>query len=180
MANYFDVKADPTARISPKASILGDVAIGPDTTVFGGAYIRGDMAPVRIGTNSNVQECAVIHVDIDFPCTVGDNVTIGHGAIVHGCTIGDNCLLGMGSVVMNGAVLGEGCLVAAGALVSQGKVYPPRTLIMGVPGRAVRTIPDDEYEAVVLKGAREYYEVGREMVEQGAMFNPGPDFKGQA
>ena len=80
MANYFDVKADPTARISPKASILGDVTIGPDTTVFGGAYIRGDMAPVRIGTNSNVQECAVIHVDTDFPCTVGDNVTIGHGA----------------------------------------------------------------------------------------------------
>lgn len=179
MANYFDVKADPTARISPKASILGDVTIGPDATVFGGAYIRGDMAPVRIGTNSNVQECAVIHVDTDFPCTVGDNVTIGHGAIVHGCTIGDDCLLGMGSVVMNGAVLGEGCLVAAGALVSQGKVYPPRTLIMGVPGRAVRTIPDDEYEAVVLKGAREYHEVGREMVEQGAMFHPGPEFKGQ-
>ena len=115
MANYFNVHADPTARISPKASILGDVTIGSEATIFGGAYIRGDMAPVRIGANSNVQECVAIHVDTDYPCTVGDNVTIGHGAIVHGCTIADNCLVGMGSVVMNGAVIGEGCLIAAGA-----------------------------------------------------------------
>ena len=157
MANYFNVHADPTARISPKASILGDVTIGSETTIFGGAYIRGDMAPVRIGANSNVQECVAIHVDTDYPCTVGDNVTIGHGAVI-----------------------GEGCLIAAGALVSQGKEYPPRTLIMGVPARAVRTISEEEYQTVVLKGAREYLEVGREMVEQGAMFNPGPDFRGQA
>ena len=180
MANYFNVHADPTARISPKASILGDVTIGSEATIFGGAYIRGDMAPVRIGANSNVQECVAIHVDADYPCTVGDNVTIGHGAVVHGCTIADNCLVGMGSVVMNGAVIGEGCLIAAGALVSQGKEYLPRTLIMGVPARAVRTISEEEYQTVVLKGAHEYLEVGREMVEQGAMFNPGPDFRGQA
>lgn len=180
MANYFDVKADSSARISPKASILGDVTLGADVTVFAGAHIRGDMAPVSIGQCSNVQECAVIHVDTDYPCVIGGDVTIGHGAIVHGCTIGDGCLLGMGSVVMNGAVLGEGCLVAAGALVSQGKTYPPRTLIMGVPGRAVRSVDDEEYQAVVLKGAREYLVVGEEMVEQGAMFNPGPDFHGQA
>lgn len=180
MAQYFDVKADPAARISPRASILGDVTIGADTTVFAGACLRGDMAPIVIGRGSNVQECAVFHVDTDCPCVVGDGVTVGHGAIVHGCTIDDNCMVGMGSVIMNGAHLGEGCLVAAGALVSQGKEFAPHTLIMGVPGRAVRTISEEQYEGYVLKGAQEYLEVGREMLEQGALFSPGPDWHGQA
>ena len=180
MSNYFNVKADPSSRISPKASILGDVTLGADVTVFAGACIRGDMAPITIGQGSNVQECAVFHVDNGMPCTVGSNVTVGHGAVIHGCTIEDNCLVGMGSIIMNGAVIGEGCLVAAGALVSQNKVYPPRTLIMGVPAKVVRQIPDDQYEGYILRAAQEYVEVGAEMLEQGVLFNPGPEFKGQA
>lgn len=175
---YHQVKADPTARISPAAGIVGDVTIGARSTVLAGAQIRGDEAPVVIGEEANVQECAVVHVDEGHPAIIGRHATIGHGAIVHGCEIGENALIGMGAIVLNGAVVGEGAVVGAGALVTQGKTVPPRTLAMGVPAKVVRELSDDEVESLCTRGADIYVERGAQMVEEGVLLS-GEAFKGR-
>ena len=176
---FFQVAAHPTSCVSPRAGILGKVELGPQSSVFAGAQLRGDTAPIVVGACSNIQECAVVHVDAGHPCLIGSHVTVGHGAIVHGCTVGDHCMVGMGATVMTGAVLGEGCLVAAGAVVTQEKVFAPRTMIVGVPGKAVRTLSDEEFERLNQSAWREYLQVSSAMVDQGAMFHPSPGFCGQ-
>jgi carbonic anhydrase/acetyltransferase-like protein (isoleucine patch superfamily) len=179
MSTYFNVKASDSAAISPKAGIVGDVTIGDECTIFAGAEIRGDSSPVVMGARTNVQENAVIHVDYNFPCTIGNDVTIGHGAIVHGCTLDDLVMVGMGAIVMNGAHIGSESLIGAGALVTQGKEFPPRSLLMGSPARLVRTLSDDEVQNLIVNGANHYVETGKAMVDEGVMFNPAPNFNGQ-
>lgn len=127
-------------------SISGDVTIGEDSSVWFGAVIRADVAPVTIGKRTNVQDNATVHVSDEVATIIGDEVTIGHNAVVHACTIGNRCLIGMGSVILDRAEIGEGSVVGAGALVTQGKRFPPRSLIIGNPARAVRTIDDEQYE----------------------------------
>ncbi len=131
---------DGRSWIAPGAHVIGDVALGEDVGVWFNASIRGDRAPIRVGARTNVQEGAVLHADPGFPLTIGEGVTIGHRAIVHGCTVGDNSLIGMGAIVLNGARIGANCLVGAGALVTEGKSFPDGSLIVGSPARAVRQL----------------------------------------
>jgi len=146
------------ARIAENAAIIGDVTLGAGVSVWYGAVIRADACAIRVGENSNVQDCCCLHGAKDT--TVGKNVTIGHGAIVHGCTVEDNCLIGMGATILDGAVIGEGSIIGAGALVGEGKVIPPRSLVVGVPGKVIREVSDEQFEGI-LKNATLYVEEGK-------------------
>ncbi|HET9041032.1 MAG TPA: gamma carbonic anhydrase family protein [Gemmatimonadales bacterium] len=130
----------PSAFIAPGAAVMGDVTIGEDASVWYGAVLRGDMAPIVIGPESNLQDGTIVHVDEGLPCTVGRRVGVGHRVILHGCTVEDECLIGMGSILLNGVRIGTGSVVAAGAVIPEGMQVPPRSLVMGVPGRIVRQV----------------------------------------
>ncbi|HET8621986.1 MAG TPA: gamma carbonic anhydrase family protein [Gemmatimonadales bacterium] len=132
----------PSAFIAPTAVVLGDVSIGADASVWYHAVLRGDIAPIRIGSETNIQDGSVIHVDTDVPCTVGRRVGVGHRVILHGCVIEDECLIGMGSVLLNHVRVGTGSVIAAGAVIPEGVTIPPGSLVIGVPGRVVRTVDD--------------------------------------
>src|ERR671914_568942 len=119
---------------------MGDVTLGEDASVWYHAVLRGDMAPIVVGAQSNIQDGTVVHVDEGVPCTIGRRVGVGHRVILHGCTVGDDCLIGMGSVLLNRVTIGAGSVVAAGAVVPEGMQVPPGTLVMGVPGRIVRPV----------------------------------------
>ena len=126
--------------IAPTASVIGDVALGDDCSVWFGATMRGDNERISLGAGSNIQDGATLHTDPGFPLVIGENCTVGHNAILHGCTIGDGSLIGMGAIVLNGAKIGRGCLVGAGALVTEGKVFPDGALIVGAPAQARRAL----------------------------------------
>ncbi len=134
------------------AEVAGDVTLAPDTSVWFSATLRGDIEPITVGRGSNVQDGAVLHTDFGLPCVVGERVTIGHQAILHGCQVGDDCLIGMGAIVLSGAVIGKESVVGAGALVTEGKTFPPRSLIIGSPAKAVRTLDDAAIEKVRKNG----------------------------
>lgn len=145
--------------ISPNATVCGDVTIKNRVTVLFGAVLRADTDSITIDDGSNVQDNAVIHESSGYPVVIGKNVSIGHGAIVHGAVIEDDCLIGMGSVILNGAKIGKGSLVAAGAVVTEGADIPPRSLVMGVPGKVKRELTEEEYQNN-LKNAARYVELG--------------------
>jgi carbonic anhydrase/acetyltransferase-like protein (isoleucine patch superfamily) len=130
----------PTAFIAPGAAVMGDVTIGPDASVWYGAVLRGDMAPITIGAQTCLQDGTIAHVDDDAPCIIGRRVGVGHRVILHGCTVEDECLIGMGSVLLNHVTIGTGSVVAAGAIIPEGMQIPAQSLVMGVPGRIVRTV----------------------------------------
>ncbi|MEH3036901.1 MAG: gamma carbonic anhydrase family protein [Sphingomonas adhaesiva] len=132
----------PTAWVAPSADVIGDVVLGEEVGVWFGAVIRGDNTTIPIGARSNVQEGAMLHSDPGSPLTVGEDCTVGHHAILHGCTIGNRVLIGMGATVLNNAVIPDDCLIGAGALVTEGKTFPPRSLIIGSPAKAVRELDD--------------------------------------
>lgn len=135
---------DGTYWIAPNATVIGDVVLEQKSSIWFGAVLRGDNDRISIGTGSNVQDNAVIHADPGFPAVIGANCTIGHNAIVHGCTLEDNVLVGMGATVLNGAVIGAGSVVGANALVTEGKVFPPGSLIVGAPAKAVRSLTEEQ------------------------------------
>lgn len=135
---------DSSAFVADSASVIGSVKLSAGSSVWYGAVIRGDNEPIRIGQNSNVQEGSVLHTDPGFPCTLGDHVTVGHQAMLHGCNIGDGSLIGIQAVVLNGAVIGKQCLIGAGALVTEGKHIPDRSLVLGSPGKVVRQLTDED------------------------------------
>lgn len=130
--------------IAPTAVVIGDVVLKHEASVWWGAVLRGDYDAITIGERSNVQDNAVVHMDEGFPVTLGARVTIGHKAVLHGCTIGDNALVGINSVVMNEVVIGDDCLIGSNTLLTEGKVIPPRSLVLGSPGKVVRELSDDE------------------------------------
>jgi carbonic anhydrase/acetyltransferase-like protein (isoleucine patch superfamily) len=132
--------ADDSAWVAPSADLIGDVRLGAGASVWFGAVVRADNTPIEIGAGTNVQEGAMLHSDPGSPLTIGEDVTVGHHAILHGCTIGNRVLIGMGAVVLNNAVIGDDCLVGAGALVTEGKTFPPGSLIVGVPAQAKREL----------------------------------------
>lgn len=146
---------DPSAFVAPEATIIGDVTLHEGTSVWPGAVIRGDVEPIKIGAGSNIQDCAVLHADPGQPLNIGCNVTVGHQAMLHGCTIHDGSLIGIQAVVLNGATIGRNSLVGAGALVTEGKSFPERSLILGAPAKAVRTLSDAEVESLQ-KSAQTY------------------------
>lgn len=132
----------PTAFIAPTAAVMGDVTLEDEASVWYHAVLRGDMAPIRIGAQTNIQDGTIVHVDEGVPCTVGRRVGVGHRAILHGCTVEDDCLIGMGSILLNNVRIGAGSVVAAGAVVPEGMEVPPGSLVMGVPGRIVRPVDE--------------------------------------
>jgi carbonic anhydrase/acetyltransferase-like protein (isoleucine patch superfamily) len=147
VSDPYSTAAAPTisasAWVAPSADVLGDVTLGEHASVWYGCVLRGDIAPIRIGAESNVQDLTMVHVDVDRPCVVGNRVGIGHRAILHGCDVGDDCLIGMGAIVLSHAVIGAGSVIAAGAVVPESAVVPPGSLVVGVPGRVVREVDEE-------------------------------------
>jgi len=148
----------PDAFIHPEAFVCGDVTLGPRASVWPGAVIRADSAPIIIGESSNVQDGVVIHVDPGLPCTIGARVVIGHRAVVHGATVEDDCLIAIGAIVLNRVVVGRGSLVGAGAVCSEGMVIPPNSLVLGVPAKVVRAT-DETLRHRIAAGVAAYEEL---------------------
>jgi carbonic anhydrase/acetyltransferase-like protein (isoleucine patch superfamily) len=148
---------DASAYVTDSASVMGQVPLAANTSIWFGAALRGDNELISIGEGSNVQECAVLHTDMGYPLVVGKNVTIGHQAMLHGCTVGDGSLIGIQAVVLDGAVIGKNCLVAAGALVTSGKEFPDNSLIMGSPAKAVRELTQEQINDIQ-RGVTTYIE----------------------
>ncbi|MGW4885448.1 gamma carbonic anhydrase family protein [Streptomyces murinus] len=145
-------RVDAEAFVAPTASVIGDVTLGAGASVWYGAVVRGDVETITVGARANVQDNVTLHADPGFPVTIGERVSIGHNAVVHGATVEDDCLIGMGATVLNGAVIGAGSLVAAQALVPQGMVVPAGSLVAGVPAKVRRELSAEEQEGVTLNG----------------------------
>jgi carbonic anhydrase/acetyltransferase-like protein (isoleucine patch superfamily) len=145
----------PDAYISPEATIIGNVTIGAFSSVWPGVVIRGDNDSITIGAGTSIQEGTVLHIDEGCPLKIGDNVTIGHQAMLHGCTIEDGALIGIQAVILNNAVIGKSCLVGAGAVVTEGKEFPPGSLIIGAPAKVARELSPENIAR--LKISAEHY-----------------------
>ncbi|MCR4430836.1 MAG: gamma carbonic anhydrase family protein [Tepidanaerobacteraceae bacterium] len=163
IANFKDKnpKIHETAFIAPSADVIGDVTVGENSSIWHHAVLRGDVNRIEIGSCTNIQDGTIVHVAGEYPTIIGNNVTIGHGAIIHGCIIKDNAFIGMGAIILDGAIIGEGALVGAGALVTEKKEIPPHTLAVGVPAKAVKEL-SDEYRQMAKNRAVEYAELAGE------------------
>jgi carbonic anhydrase/acetyltransferase-like protein (isoleucine patch superfamily) len=144
-----------SAVIAPGAVVLGDVSLGKHSSVWYNSVIRGDMAPIAIGDETNIQDLSMVHVDEGVPCTIGKRVGVGHRVILHGCTVEDECLIGMGAILLNNVIVGKGSVIGAGAVIPEGMRVPPGFLVMGVPGRVVREV--DEELAARISGTWTHY-----------------------
>jgi gamma-carbonic anhydrase len=142
--------------ITPGCMIIGDVSIQNGASIWFNAVIRGDLASIKIGPKTNIQDNSTLHVDADKPLTMGANITVGHGAILHGCIIEDNCLIGMGATILNKARIGTGSIIGARALVTENTVIPPHSLVLGIPGKVVRQLTKEEVEGIK-EHAEHYY-----------------------
>lgn len=141
--------------IAPNAAVMGEVILKKNASVWWGATVRGDTDCLTIGENSNVQDNSVLHADHGMPLVIGANVTVGHLVMLHGCTIGDGSLIGIGSIILNGAKIGRNCLIGANSLITEGKEIPDNSVVMGAPGKVVRTV--DEHQARVLEASALHY-----------------------
>ena len=146
-----------TIFIAKSADVVGKVKLGNFISVWFQVVLRGDVDSITIGDRTNIQDGSVVHVAAGYPTIIGDGVSIGHKAIIHGCEIGDNVLVGMGAIILNGAKIGENSIVGAGSLVTQGKVFPPNSLIMGSPAKVVRELKPEEIQSI-RDNAEEYLE----------------------
>jgi len=151
---------DPTAFIAPGVKVIGQVTVGAHTSLWHNTVARGDIEKIKIGSYSNVQDNSVIHVAYDFHAVIGDYVTVGHNAIIHGCEIEDDCLIGMGAIILNYAHIGKNSIIGAGTLVPQGKKIPPNSLVMGSPGKIIREVTAEEIETI-RRAAVRYAEVAK-------------------
>jgi len=148
-SNFKPLLLDPQQTwIAPSANVIGQVVLHPLTSIWFGAVIRGDNDCIHVGRGTNIQDNAVLHADAGLETTIGNNCSIGHGAIVHGCKIGDNCLIGMGAIIMNGSKIGKNCLIGAGSVVTEHKIFPDNSLIVGTPSRVIRTLSADEISGI--------------------------------
>ena len=145
----------PTAFIAPNATLLGDVTVGEDASIWYNSVLRGDINRIVVGRGSNVQDGSVLHLSAEYSCLIGDYVTVGHMAMLHACTIGDECLIGMGAIILDGAEIGARSIVGAGALVTQGKIIPPGSMVLGSPAKVVRELTAEEQAG--LRGWAERY-----------------------
>ena len=144
--------------VAEGAILVGDVEVGDDSSVFYNAVLRGDLAPIRIGKRTNIQDNVTVHVSTGMGVVVGDEVTVGHNAVLHACTIEDNVMVGMGAIVMDGAHIKKNCIVGAGAVVTQGKEFPENSLVLGAPAHVVRELTTEEIEGV-RGGVERYVEI---------------------
>ncbi len=149
--------ADDNFWIAPNASVIGDVVLERDTSIWFNAILRADNEPITIGEGSNVQDGAIIHTDPGYACNIGKKVTVGHMAMLHGCSIGDGSLIGIGSVVLNGAKIGKNCIIGSKALVTEGMDIPDGSMVLGIPGKITKTLTDEE-QSIVSIGAAHYVE----------------------
>lgn len=156
------MKLHESAVIAPGAVVLGDVAVGEDSSIWYHATVRGERDSIQIGRSSNIQDNCVVHVDEGFPVRIGDQVTVGHGAIIHGCTIEDNTLIGMGAILLNGCHIGQNCIIGAGALITQNTVIPDNSLVLGNPGKVKREVTPREIEEIK-KNALHYAKEAKQM-----------------
>ena len=163
------VKLDPECYLARNCTLLGDITIGKHSSIYPGVVMRAEREPIVIGTNTNIQDNCVIHVEYDFPCTIGNNVTVGHNATVHGATVKDNTIIGMNSVILDGAVVGKNCVVGAGAVVTKGAVIPDGSLVMGVPAK-VRGQLSNEERAYMQTSADDYQSEASQLAEAGFFF----------
>ena len=157
---------DPTAFIAPGAVVVGEVTLGPRSSVWFGTVLRGDGAPISVGADSNLQDGVVVHVDEGLPAIVGERVTVGHRAVVHGCVVEDDCLIGMGAIVLSGARVGTGSLIGAGALVREGQVVPPGSIALGAPARVVGPV-GEPHRRSIRNGAEHYAALARAYLARG-------------
>ena len=148
-------KIDKNAWIAESADVIGDVVVEKGVSIWYGAVIRADLSKVVIKENSNVQDNSIIHVDSDKPTIIEKGVTVGHGAILHACVIGENSLIGMGAIVLSGAKIGRNCIIGAGALIPEGREIPDNSLVLGIPGKVIRKITDEEVEKLK-ESSKEY------------------------
>ena len=158
--------------MAPNASLIGDVRLAEDASVWFAAVLRGDNEPISVGARSNIQEQCVLHTDIGYPLEISEDCTVGHSAVLHGCTVGAGSLIGMGAVVLNGARIGRGCLVGARALVTEGKSFPDHTLIVGSPAKATRTLEKDVAEGL-RRSAAHYVDNWRRFATGLKRIDPG-------
>ena len=135
---------DPSVWIAPNATVIGDVRLAANVSIWWGAVLRGDNDPITIGEGTNIQDGSILHTDDGIPITMGCNITVGHMVMLHGCTVGDGTLVGIKSVVLNGAVIGKNCLIGANTLIPEGKIIPDRSVVMGSPGKVVRELTDEQ------------------------------------
>lgn len=147
--------------IAPNATVIGDVRLADNASVWWNAVLRGDNDPIHIGANTNIQDGSVLHTDEGIPMHIGADVTVGHMVVLHGCSIGDGSLIGIGSVVLNRAVIGKSCIVGANTLIPEGKVFPDRVLIVGSPGKVVRELSDEEVARLKKSAAHYVSNAGR-------------------
>jgi len=141
--------------VAPNATVIGDVHLAENVSIWWNAVLRGDNDPITIGANTNIQDGAALHTDDGIPLTLGRDITVGHLVMLHGCTVGDGSLIGIGSIVLNGALIGKQCLIGAGALIPEGKAIPDRSLVVGSPGRVIRELSDEQI-ARIAWSARHY------------------------
>jgi carbonic anhydrase/acetyltransferase-like protein (isoleucine patch superfamily) len=151
---------DPSVYIAPGAIVLGDVQLGKEVSVWYNSVIRGDTARIAIGEATNIQDLSMIHTDPGLPCSVGNRVTVGHRVILHGCQIEDDCLIGMGAILLNHVRVGRGSVIGAGALLLEGTEVPPRSLVVGFPGKVIRSV-DEEMEKMIKHAWRHYVDQAR-------------------
>ena len=145
----------PTAWVADNANVIGRVTLAEDTSVWFGVVIRGDTSTITVGKGSNIQDNSVLHADIGMPLVIGEGVTVGHQAMLHGCSVGNNSLIGIGAIVLNGVKIGNNCLVGAGALVTEGKEFADGSMIIGSPAKAVRMLSPEQIEGLKMS-ARHY------------------------
>lgn len=162
MAHYMqdDIRIHPTAYIAPSARIYGKVSIGAYSSIWDGVVIRGDMAAIDIGEFTSIQENTVIHVDHDIPTSIGNYVTVGHGAIIHGATVGDNCVIAIRSVLLNQVSVGDNCIIGAGAIVMERVVIPPNSIVFGSPAKVAKEVTA-EVKKAIRKNADVYVDLGQ-------------------
>ena len=152
--------------VAGNATVIGDITVGNHVGIWFGAVIRADKDRIVIGDRSNIQDNCVVHTSKGFPVTIGNDVSVGHGAILHGCTIGNRVLVGMGAIVLNGAKVGDGSIIGAGAVITEGKDIPPDSVVIGVPGRIVKQTDPDQQQHI-LNNAVSYVELAREYAHHG-------------
>lgn len=164
------VKLDPECYLARNCTLLGDISIGKHTSIYPGVVMRAEREPIVIGENTNIQDNCVVHVEYDFPCTIGNNVTVGHNATIHGATVKDNTIIGMNSVILDGAVVGKSCIVGAGAVVTKGAVIPDGSMVMGIPAK-VRGELSEEDRAYTQVSADDYQQEASELAETGFFYS---------
>ena len=156
---------DSSVYVATGAVVLGDVTVGAESSIWFNAVLRGDTEAIRIGQQTNIQDLCLLHADEGFPCVLGDRVTLGHAAIVHGATVEDDCMIGMRAVVMNGAKIGAGSIVAVGAVVLEGTEVPPGSVVMGTPGKVKRSATDED-RLRIQHAALHYVTAAKQMLKQ--------------